>query len=88
MQKMFVAFEDEHVIGFGFQTPIAQTFFLVLLTEKSCPYLLSTVLPRTGNTMVEIDFWNQPHQVHIGGLLEGTHLRIDVVHTHPGNQIG
>ena len=65
--------------------PIAQTLFLVLL--KGQPYWLSTVLPRTGNTLVEIDFWNRPHQVHIEGLLEGAHLRRNAAHTHAKKQI-
>ena len=37
--------------------------------------------------MVEIDLWNRPRRVNIGGLLQGTHLRRDAAHTHAGKQI-
>jgi hypothetical protein len=42
---VFDTFESEHVIGFGFEHPVAQPFFSSSALKTGCPYLLSAVLP-------------------------------------------
>ena len=69
--------EREHVIGFGFQHPVAQILFLSSYLKTGYPNLVFTVLSCSGITLVQFDLWDRPRKVHIGELLEGMHLRRD-----------
>ena len=73
--------QSPHGIDFGFQNPIAQPFSLSSSLKNRLSILALRRVAMIGQHLIQFELRNRPREVHIVGMLEGTHLRRDAAHT-------